>query len=218
MARFTLAGSHLYTVDDNSLHTFSLQDPSKPQNVNTTQLGWGIETIFPYKDLLFIGSSTGMFIYGLSNPTSPNELSRFAHISACDPVFVKDDLAYVTLRDGNFCEGFSNQLELIDVSNPSNPVLLETFPMDNPHGLSISPSDELFLCEGKHGLKVFDVTKPRELDKNLLDRQRKIHAYDVIVMPGDRKVVMLIGNDGFYQYDYNNPKKLKLLSVIDVVR
>lgn len=216
MARFTLSGDYLYTVDNNNLHSFSLQQPSQPTKVNSTQLGWGIETIFPYKDKLFVGSSTGMFIYGLSNPTNPNELSRFAHINACDPVFVKDDLAYVTLRDGNFCQGFSNQLELIDVSDARNPKLLKTFPMDNPHGLSISSDNELFVCEGTHGVKVFDVSDPLKLDKNRLDHQRKLHAYDVIVMPGQDDVLLLIGDDGFYQYDFSNPKNLKLLSKIAV--
>lgn len=213
-ARFTILSDKLFIVDQTSLRVFDLAQPAQPEMVGTADIGWGIETIFPYgNDKVFIGSSDGMFIYDVSDPLQPQYMSSLAHARACDPVFVYGDYAYVTLRNGSFCEGFTNQLDLIDITDLYNPTLVKSFPMDNPHGLALK-DDLLFLCEGSYGLKVFDVTDPLRLDKEQRDHVKDIDAYDVIALPGDRKILLLIGQDGFYQFDYEDPEHLVLLSHI----
>ena len=214
MARFSIVGDYLYVVDNSSLHIFDITG-NEASLVNTVNVGWGIETIFPYEDNLFIGSNTGMFIFDNSNPTAPTMMSSFAHISACDPVFIKDDFAYVTLRSGNACQGFSNQLDLIDISELTDPQLVKTFPMENPHGLSIK-GNNLFLCEGSSGIKAFDIEDPEKLDQNLLDRVEGFDAYDVIALPGAETTLLVIGKDGFYQFDANDPTNMKRISTLNI--
>ena len=213
MARFTIASDHLYVIDQMSLKVFDLGQPNQPYQASTVNIGWGIETIFPFDDKLFIGSNSGMFVFDNSNPTQPTMLSTFAHARACDPVYVNDNYAYVTLRSGSACEGFNNQLDLIDITNITAPVLVKSFPMDNPHGLSIKDND-LLLCEGDFGLKSFDVSDPRTLGDHLLDHVKGLHAFDVIALPGQQNVALVIGEDGFYQYNFDDPSDLKLLSKI----
>ncbi len=213
-ARFTILSDKLYIVDNTSLKVFDLAQPAQPQLAGSAEIGWGIETIFPYgEDKVFIGSTDGMYIYDLSNPLQPQYVAGLAHARACDPVYVYGDYAYVTLRNGSFCEGFTNQLDLIDITDLSHPRLVKSFPMDNPHGLA-AKDDLLFLCEGTFGLKVFDLSNPLELDKRLRDHVKDLDAYDVIALPGERKILLLIGQDGFYQFDYEDPTNLVLLSHI----
>ncbi len=213
LARFTIIGDYLYAVDNQSMDVISLLQPRAPHHVNNVNVGWGIETIFPYGDKLFIGSTSGMFIFDNSNPTAPTQLSRFEHARACDPVFVKDNYAYVTLRDGNTCEGFVNQLDLIDITDLSNPRLERTFPMANPHGLTIR-DNHLFLCEGRHGLKAFDITDPKELGANQLAHNTSLHAVDAISLPGNAPIIVIIGDDGFYQFSFTEAGGFELLSKI----
>jgi hypothetical protein len=212
MARFTITGDHLYAVNHSSLQLFDISDQAHPQRGNTIQLGWGIETIFPYQDKLFIGSTTGMHIYDNSNPSNPVRLSTYAHVNSCDPVVVDGDLAWVTLRSGNACNGFSNQLDVINIKDARNPQLVKTFPMQNPHGLGIDQS-LLFLCEGTYGLKVFDIKNPLQVTDNLRKHFQNLHAYDVIPLG---KTLLMVGEDGLYQYDYSNPTDIKLVSRIPV--
>ncbi|MEM9987362.1 MAG: hypothetical protein AAF804_19895, partial [Bacteroidota bacterium] len=114
MARFTLVGSHLYVVTNTDLQAYMLATLENPQQVSSQQIGWGdIETIFPMKGNLFIGSMNGMYIYSLSDPNEPNYVSEFQHVRSCDPVVVEGDFAYVTLRGGTPCGGFSNQLDVV---------------------------------------------------------------------------------------------------------
>ncbi len=214
MARFTLLNGHLYAVDHTKLYTVSINDPWAPVMMNETQLGWGIETVYPFKDKLFIGSNTGMFIYDVSQPTNPQYLSSFEHALACDPVVANDDRAYVTLRTGNICPNGANQLDVLDISNILQPVLLKSYPMQNPHGLAIR-DNTLYVCEGRHGLKIFDASEDMTIDKNRLAYLKDRHAYDVISLSADH--LLLTGDDGIYQYNVSNPKDPKRLSHIPVV-
>ena len=217
MARFTISKGHLYAVDNNNMNVFEItSNPASPTELSDVNIGWGIETIYPYKDKLFIGSNAGMFIFDNSNPASPTQLSSFQHARACDPVFVKDNYAYVTLRSGTWCEGFTNQIDLIDITDLTQPVLEKTFDMDNPHGLSIK-GDNLFLCEGEWGLKAFDISDPMKLDRNEIDHIKDINAYDVINVPNS-DLLLMIGKDGLYQYDASDASELELVSKIEVVR
>jgi hypothetical protein len=214
MARFTISGNHLYTVSLTDMQLFDISNEAVPQKGQKIHMGWGIETIFPYEDKLFIGSTNGMHIYDNSNPTNPLHLSTYEHVNSCDPVVVNGDLAWVTLRSGNFCAGFTNQLEVINISNARSPKHVKTYPMQNPHGLGIDRST-LFLCEGEYGLKVFDIEDHLKVDQNLKEHFTGHDAFDVIPLG---TTLLLIGKDGLYQYDYSDLNEMKLLSKIPVVR
>jgi hypothetical protein len=218
MARFTLVSEYLYTVDQSSLRTFTISKLDNPILSNTTVLGWGIETIFPYKDKLFLGSNSGMFIVDIVNPTLPKLLSNFSHARKCDPVFVDGDLAYVTLNGSGSCGGNGSQMDIIDISNLSQPKLLKTYPMTKPKGLSIL-DNMLYLCDD--GLKIYDVTKWDNIDQNLKAHITGFDTYDVISFFENannikQRVAMVIGKDGFTQLDVTNPAAPKELSRISV--
>ncbi len=215
LARFSIAKEHLYVIDQFNLFAYDLQSPSCPNNVSEQYIEWGIETLFPYNDLLFIGANNGMFIYDNANPRNPTFLSKFEHARACDPVFVQGTTAFVTLRDGSVCEAFNNQLDVVDVSDVLNPKLLHTHQMDNPHGLSVR-GDFLYICEGDFGFKVFDKTNLEDIPENRKEHLEDIHAYDVISLSENH--ILIIGEDGLYQYDSSDKDDLDLMSVISVNR
>jgi hypothetical protein len=220
MARFTMVKDYLYTVDQTSLRTFNISKLDNPILSNTTVFGWGIETIFPNKDKLFLGSTTGLFIIDIVNPTQPKLLSNFSHARKCDPVFVDGNLAYVTLNGGGACGGNGSQLDVIDITSLTQPKLLKTYPMKQPKGLSILEKT-LYLCDD--GLKIFDVTNSQTIDQNLKAHIKGFDSYDVISFSENvnnvkQKVAMVIGADGFTQLDVTDPLAPKELSKISVVK
>lgn len=214
LARFTIAQAHLYVVDDWSLRVFDLATPTSPQKGNNIAIGWGIETIFPYGNHLFIGSQSGMFIFDNSNPKAPQQIGVFEHARACDPVYVSGNRAYVTLRDGTTCQNFINQLDVVDISVLTNPRLIKTHPMHRPIGLSLS-DNQLFICEDDQGVKVFDASDDLLIGQRLLAQQSGFTARDVITLP-NRKVAIIIGPDGIRQLDYSNINNLQTLSHLSV--
>src|SRR5688572_12446128 len=107
-ARFTIAGNFLYVVDNTSLKTFDISNTSvAPVLRSVTNIGINIETIFPYQDKLFIGSSFAMHIYSLTNPAQPVKLATAEYVirMSCDPVVAKDSTAYATLNATGPCGG-----------------------------------------------------------------------------------------------------------------
>lgn len=215
MARFTISGDFLYTVDNSNLHAFDLSTPNNPVEKSNVNVSWtNIETIFPYNNYLFIGGNAGMYIYELTNPEQPLFVSEFQHANACDPVFVNGNRAYVTLRGGTSCENFTNQLEVIDISNINNPIKVATHPMTNPHGLSFK-NNILYLCDGAAGLKVFDASNDSQISNRMLSQDNSITTFDVIASPY-RDILLVIGNDGLVQYNIADPTSISRLSMIPV--
>jgi hypothetical protein len=214
MARFTIRNKHMYAVHNSKLMLFDLNTvPGIKQGV-TTDIPRIIETIFPLEDKLFLGTTTGMLIYDVSNPSIPAFVSEISHINSCDPVVAQDTIAYVTLRSGTMCEGFVNQLDVIGIGTITQPKLLKTYPMQNPHGLGID-GNLLFICDGAAGLKVFNASNPYQIAQNQIAHFQNIRTYDVIPNNG---VLLLIGDDGLFQYDYSNPQQILLLSQIPIVK
>lgn len=215
MARFTIMKEHLYSIDNSNMLVFDISNLDNPVPGANLNIGWGIETIFPYKDNLFLGTQSGMIIYDNSDPDLPTYLSTISHIVSCDPVVVENDIAYVTLRGGTGCRNTaSNQLDIIDISDLKNPKLLISHPMTNPYGLGID-NGTLFICEGSAGLKVFDASDLYKIPKNLLAYYGDFDAYDVI--PYNNNLIM-VGNSGLYQFDYSDPNDIKFLSMISISR
>jgi hypothetical protein len=211
MARFSLYNSHLFVINGSELKVF--ERGVELAEAANQYISWGIETLFPYQNKLFIGGNRGMYIYDISNPILPQYISSYEHINSCDPVAVSSDYAYVTLRSGTECENFTNQLDIIDISDITTPTLLNTYDMFNPHGLGITNEDVLFLCDGDAGLKIYDVTDKNDIQ--MIQHYADIHAYDVIPF---RDALFMIGQGGFYQYDYSDIDNIHLVSTIPVVQ
>lgn len=213
MALFAITGDQMYTVSTSDLNVFNISSAFNPEYRQKVQLNNAqIETIFPFRNQLFIGSMSGMYIYNIDNPESPVLKGQFAHVTSCDPVIADESYAYVTLRSGTQCQGFTNQLEVLQWNENTDPLLLKTYSMVNPHGLSKS-GNLLFICDGKAGLKVYDASVP----KNLVEIMHYpgIETYDVIAY---NKLALVVARDGLYQFDFSDVKNIHLISKLTISR
>jgi hypothetical protein len=210
LARFTIDGDRLYVVNTSSLTTYDISQGMLTQT-STTDIGIGIETIFPYQGYLFIGANDAMYIYDISDSDNPTIVSTYSHFTSCDPVVVNGNYAYVSLR-AESCGQFRGEsvVEIIDVSDLSNPVLVNSLnSVLSPFGIGINGST-LYVCQGSIGLKIINVADPlMPVDIGTLD----VDAYDVIIT---QNRIILTGADGIYQYDIINPGALQFLSKIAV--
>jgi hypothetical protein len=211
MSRFSIVNNYMYAVNTSSVKVLDISILDDPQLQNTVYVGsWNIETIYPFKNKLFIGSSNGMFIFDISNPAAPTREGSVQHFRACDPVVADDNYAFVTLRAGTFCQGTNNQLDVINVQNVRSPQLVKTYGFTNPHGLA-KDGDLLFICDGADGLKVYNASNVFSLQ--LLDRVKNIETYDVIAW---NNRLLVVAKGGLYQYNYSNPNSLSLISKLAV--
>ena len=213
MARFGLYKDYLYTVDESILYTFKIDDLENPQEVEKKSISWNIETMFIYNDHLFFGTTSGMLVYSLEIEQSPTYVNQYSHITSCDPVVVQGNLAYVTLHDGGWCGRSVNRLDVLEMSeNYTSMSLLKSYNMANPHGLGID-GDLLFICDGDAGLKIYDASDPLQISSHKLAEFPDINTLDVIPV---NNYLFMIGEAGFYLYDYSDIQNITLLSTIPI--
>ena len=196
LARFQIVDNYLYTVGNYEMAIFNIQNLAEPVLSNTQYAGWNIETMFQAEGYLYLGSTNGMYIYNLVNPSSPEFVSDFTHWEGCDPVVVDGDYAYLTLRGGNLCGQLESVLEVIDISDKTNPTLAARYNLENPYGLGIK-NNMLYVCDGTAGLKLFE--RETSEDLRLVNSLKDIQAKDVIPL---EKSLIMIGGNTLYQYEY----------------
>ena len=213
MARFAIVNNRMYTVSNADLNVFNINVPANPVYTNKVNISNStIETIFPFKDRLFIGSQNGMFVFNIYNPDQPSLAGQFFHVQSCDPVIADDDFAYVTLRIGSSCFGNANQLEILLLNSFTNPTLVKAYPFTNPHGLS-KDGNLLFICDGIDGLKIYNTADVSNL--KLIKQFSGLETYDVIAY---NHIALLVAKDGLYQYDYSDVNNIHLLSKITIFK
>ncbi len=210
MARFGLYEDYMYSVINNMLTIFDLSGDTPKKAIESLHIGYDVETIFNYEDKLFMGTPTGLLIYSVENPLAPTHRSFITHIWGCDPVVVENDIAYVTVHAGNNCGQNFNELIIIDVKDVDHPQPIATYTMTKPKGLGID-NGILFVCDD--GLKIFDATDPLTLMGKRLAHYSGMDGYDVIPF---NNVLMMIAEDGIYQYDYSDVNEIKELSMIKI--
>lgn len=210
MSRFGLYKDYLYVVLNDYMSIFNLAGDKPEKAVENMYIGGSVETIFSYKDCMFMGTPTGMIIYSVANPLKPEYQSMMWHVYGCDPVVVENDIAYVTVHSGNNCGQNFNELIILNVKDVKNPQPIVSYTMIKPKGLGID-NGTLFLCDD--GLKIYNAEDPQTLMANRLAHYSGMEGYDVI--PHDN-VLMMIADDGIYQYDYSNLKEIKQLSKLAV--
>ena len=157
-ARFAIQGNYLYTVDKSNLKVYNIADVANPVLKNTVPVGFEIETIYPFQDKLFIGSTSVVHIFSVDDPESPKKLSTAISpevIRRCDPVVAKDTVAYATLRTNSMCGGTQSILAAYDIKDITNPIQRATYPVSEPYGLGYADT-ALYVCD-RFGLFVFNI-------------------------------------------------------------
>ena len=202
MARFTIAGNYLYTVDNEKLKVFSIADPANPILKKSIDAGFEIETIYRFKDKLFLGSTSVIHIFSIDDPENPQKLSTAISptvMRRCDPVVAKDNVAFATLRTNGPCGGMESKLVAFDITDITAPVQRVSWPVSEPYGLGYADS-VLYVCDRYQGLMIFNIKDP--FDPGIINSIPGDWYFDVI--PYYNTLICWV-SDGVVLYDISNP-------------
>lgn len=217
--RVLAVGDFLYAVDTRSVITYDLSDRDNPVEVDRTDVGLAVETIFHLDGNLFIGSREGMFTYTIADDGHPVRRGTFDYslvtggVEPCDPVVANRATAFATLyaEDAGVreCGGNRRDIEMLvvmDIQDLDRPSLIQTYDTPTPRGLSLD-GDLLFVCNDAAGITVFDVSDPARAE--VVTRVHGVMAWDAITDDG---VLIVVGTEEVVQYDYTDPTQLVELS------
>ncbi len=214
LARFTISGNYLYTVDKQDLKVFDISNPAQAIFKTTIPVGFEIETIFPFKDKLFIGSTSRVYIFSLTNPAQPQKMGEAISpnvMRRCDPVVAKDNVAYATLRTNGPCGGTTSILAVYNITDVTNPVQVTSRNVFEPYGLGYS-GNTLYVCDRNSGLLVFDITQPYDPVQVKAIQAPGGHFIDVIPY---NNILIAWTVDGMVLYDIVNPVNPELIKEIN---
>lgn len=212
MARFTVVGNYLYTVDKELLKVFDITNPAAPVFKRSTAVGFEIETIFPFQDRLFIGSTSVVHIFSIADPANPQKMSiAFSPtvMRRCDPVVAKDSVAYATLRATGPCGGTRSILAVYDIRNIAAPVERFAYTLSEPYGLGYS-GNVLYVCDKVQGLLVLDISNAYQ--PAIITSIKDGEYIDVI--PYGNLLVCWV-KDGLMLYDISDKKAPQLITHIE---
>lgn len=160
-ARFTILGNYLYTVDHQNLKVFHISNPASLEFVKSVRIGFEIETIYPFKDKLFIGSTSAVYFYSVADPANPvlaSEAIEPRVLRRCDPVVANDSVAYATLNGWGPCGGMESLLVVYNIKNLAQPIKMTTRQLTTPSGLAFRDS-VLYVCDGSE-LRLYNIKDP----------------------------------------------------------
>ena len=204
---YLISNSNIIVINDNSFESNFARNQSPITDM---------ETVFPHKDHLFVGSSSSMGVFNLNNPMNPEEAYTFDHATSCDPVLPHHDVAYITLRNTENdvrCQGNINTLIVVDIEDINRPAELNTTEMTSPYGMTII-GNHLFVGEGANGLKIFDITDNKA--PQLINQNSSIEAYDIISDPQNSNIIFIAGPQGLSQFTIDENLNLNIQSTIEI--
>jgi hypothetical protein len=209
LARFTISGNFLYLADYSMLRVFDISNPVNTAEKNSVPLSFGVETIFPYKDKLFIGATQGMYVFSIADPAKPVSLGSIMHLRSCDPVVANDTISYTTLQGTPRCGPAESGLYIYDIKTVTTPVLKKLLPLSTPYGLGLVDS-VLFVCRGDNGLSAINVKDAA--DPKIMYTKKDGFYLDVI--PYDSLLICYI-SAGILVYDASNTKNILKLGTVN---
>jgi hypothetical protein len=216
LARFTVVGDYLYTVDRETLKVFDISNPQLPVLKRSVKAGFEIETIFPFKDKLFLGSTSVVYIFSLDDPSNPQKLSEAISpniMRRCDPVVAKDNVAYATLRSNGPCGGTTSILAVYDITDVTKPVQKASIQIGEPYGLGYS-GNTLYVCDRFYGFSIFDISKPYQpsLLRSVKISYEEVNFIDVIPY---NNILVCLTSKGMTLYDISDPQNPLLIKQIN---
>ena len=151
-----VVGDYAYLADwHGGLYVISVSDVTNPQLVGALDLpGYCSEIEISGNYAYILNGSDGIAIIDISYPSSPEEVARYP--SSFDGIVryhieIHDTVLYASSYD----------LELIGISSPNNPILLNTLSFgEYCRGMALS-NQSLFMVID-HSLKIVDVCDPSE--------------------------------------------------------
>lgn len=149
-----VSGDYLYAAaDQEGVKILDISVPTSPFQVSEIKNpDYYVNDVFTAGSYAYIAINKGLVIYDISKPQSPTKVGEyFYNIINFERLHVAGSLAFIC----------SHNLQIVDVSNPSNPVLKSDsqYPGDEPAAIQVV--DNLaYIADEHRGLRIMDISDP----------------------------------------------------------
>jgi hypothetical protein len=143
------------------LTSFDLTRPAQPRVRHVIALDNGPEALQRHDNLLLIAGRDAVVTASLGVESRPRLLGEFRQDCPVnyDPIVVQGTIGYRTIIVEGRRINCTSRLEVIDLSQPHQPVLRTTYPITRPRGLAVL-GERLFVADEYQGVITFDIADP----------------------------------------------------------
>ncbi len=135
-----------------NLSIINVSDPANPKEIKYYNTPGGANGIFVLDTFAYVSDGdSGIRIINVSNPSSPFEVGHYDTSGTANSIWVIDTIAYA---------GFSDTFRILDVKDPTNPVLIGDIGI-SCNDLWIDGTDAYLL--NNDSLTIIDISKPESL-------------------------------------------------------
>lgn len=195
MSRFIVLENYLYCIDNSDIVVFDITHAKDPVFVKRINIGFSIEMVSLQEKMLFVGGENKKSIFRIDEVLKPTFVSSLNRISSTDPIVVEDARAFTTKRIGGQSSSTENALQVLSVSNASQPQFLGSITIDRPYGLAVD-RNFVFVATGAAGVKIIDAHDPQQMTQ--IGEIGSINVFDVVKRD---RIIFAIGAYGIYIFD-----------------
>ncbi len=139
------SGSYLYVTDQNfiaqhNLRIFNVDNPSSPIQLSSISLYNYVNELYVSGNIAYLLIAKDLLLIDVNNPSAPHSISTFTTTANCTSIFVNGTTAYLT----------SQNLKVIDVTNPSFPTLLSEIKA-GAYGDAIADESNIYAVDASTG-------------------------------------------------------------------
>ncbi|GIK37290.1 MAG: hypothetical protein BroJett011_11230 [Chloroflexota bacterium] len=160
-----VAGPMAYLLVAGGVHMVDVSDPGAPRQVGLYQPGVGIEHIAVTDKTLYLGAGPEFLVVDVSNPASPQELTRLS-LGWVNQIVVAGTTAYVVAANQ------IAELHIFDISDPAAPRQVGRYQTSSPvTAVAVAPAPPaqagvvayVITQEGLHLVDVSDPARPKDM-------------------------------------------------------
>jgi hypothetical protein len=162
--QIAVKGALAFTYVENGSYEQYIVDMNIPLDISVLSIadatgGACIDVAIEGSHAYVAADSAGLRILDLSDPAAPRETASLATPDMCAAsVRVSGELAFVWTNSVNIFSTIE-QILIVDISDPSAPLVLKTINTNYVRGLAVSGS-YLYVCSYDKGFQVFDISDP----------------------------------------------------------
>lgn len=151
-----ISGSYLFFTT-NGLSVVDISDPLNPSLVHHLEIAIDDDAqVFISGNYAYIAASNnGLLVIDISTPASPSHVSTFTNGNSLVDVYVSGNYAYVL-------DQTTNQLRVVDVSDPTNPIEGSSIEILNPIAIT-GRGDHLYIAGNSYpdiGMHIVSISDP----------------------------------------------------------
>jgi hypothetical protein len=205
-----LGGDYVYMASwDSGLHIIEISNPQIPTEAGSYDAVNAANHVEVGGNYAYIADQVaGLRIYDISDPTDPIEIGHIETGGNASSLALSGQYVYVR---GGFLSG-SGALYIIDISNPTLPVIAGTFNNIGPsNGDDDVVGDYAYVADGNYGLRIINVSNPAApVETGSL----KMDAQDLVVAGG--YAFVLDYREGMHIINISNPAAPSEVGFYDV--